>query len=742
MTRRALVAAVATLLVACGGGGDGDPAALDADAVGAEDVAVDAAHPGPDADVSDTGPDAGDPDAEVDAPAPLPGGTTDGDDGLIVDPADLEGLFVYGLNAQPGTALTQVGEAAAGAVAVPAVVEVTGEAFVVRIVDDETLEPIPGDEGVVESYPLTPRDDGTVRVDFDEPIRGVEVALDEGCVYTTTLYNLTGAPAYADGLLTWEATEIFGADGCESAAPTGSLGINIHFLRRARLTADFEPRAAEEDAPFGFFRTGGLVGGGDPGWMARQPRIGPDQPDGGIVYTLLPSFPDAYRATVEEVVEAWNDVLEDAVGNRPLALEEHDAYVVPWDPRRRVIHWDPSGSRGAVAPFVESPLTGEILDADVVLWLGDLDGLVERYDEFLGEHPALAPTPPPEPTARAVPEGDFRRPAVPRERRAGPPPPRVLRRRTLPRRPLRAVDVARAAEEAGGDAADQEALSRYIVADFLVHEIGHNLGLRHNFKGSIDAARFGDGESATTTMDYVIGMVRPGAYDRDAMAYGYGAGPERDDFLYCTDEDVDLDPGCARWDFGHPVRFHLDALDAMAEEYPPDTPAEELAAAAEEGRWGETFIGLRQLVNSEYEGWDPGEPVDALQEWMTRIVCEAPCEVHPWLRARWARYPLATRFRVHAWWEDGAPLVWEPLPSLTGTQAALLMEAYFDLGTDPEEPFVLKASIVDGLATSEVPGAPALLADLRAWYGGLEAPTEDDSELLTRIEEAVTAARK
>ncbi|WP_394846298.1 zinc-dependent metalloprotease [Pendulispora brunnea] len=80
------------------------------------------------------------------------------------------------------------------------------------------------------------------------------------------------------------------------------------------------------------------------------------------------------------------------------------------------------------------------------------------------------------------------------------------------------------------------------------HEIGHTLGLRHNFKGSLQAP-------SSSVMDYVIvddsprlGSPRP--YDLAAIKWLYGLSREEPTQPFCVDADVKLDPDCSRYDFG------------------------------------------------------------------------------------------------------------------------------------------------------------------------------------------------
>jgi len=79
--------------------------------------------------------------------------------------------------------------------------------------------------------------------------------------------------------------------------------------------------------------------------------------------------------------------------------------------------------------------------------------------------------------------------------------------------------------------------------NIIVHELGHNLGLRHNFKGSLGAVE-GDpipGGVSRSVMEYLGRAYRQldriGEYDIMAIAYGYlGIAPIHIDW-YCTDED-------------------------------------------------------------------------------------------------------------------------------------------------------------------------------------------------------------
>lgn len=119
-----------------------------------------------------------------------------------------------------------------------------------------------------------------------------------------------------------------------------------------------------------------------------------------------------------------------------------------------------------------------------------------------------------------------------------------------------------------------------LLSDLTTHEVGHTLGLRHNFKASsiysfdkIQSDEIkGKKPFAGSVMDYIpvnmiikdgkpqgdFGMIDLGPYDMWAIEYGYTSGDTKDvlkrvadpELAYGTDEDVGLgDPLARRYDF-------------------------------------------------------------------------------------------------------------------------------------------------------------------------------------------------
>lgn len=104
------------------------------------------------------------------------------------------------------------------------------------------------------------------------------------------------------------------------------------------------------------------------------------------------------------------------------------------------------------------------------------------------------------------------------------------------------------AEEPGQDVDPVTAVQGFIT-HIVMHEIGHTLGLRHNFMGSLEPP-------TSSVMDYVrdelaYSVTTPQRYDIEAIGYLYLGRTSAPAGPFCTDDDVGTSTAlCAPFDFG------------------------------------------------------------------------------------------------------------------------------------------------------------------------------------------------
>ena len=366
----------------------------------------------------------------------------------------------------------------------------------------------------------------------------------------------------------------------------------------------------------------------------RDPKLTLSPPKEPLVFYIEHTVPVRYRRWVRDGVLYWNDAFKKIGIDNAIEVYYQDAATGahmdkdPEDVRYNFLRWLHNDIATAIGPSRAHPMTGEILDADIVL----TDGWIRAYWRWYNQQPksaeAMAAMNPADiQWLEQYPEWDPRvRLADPIERA------KILQARKDGESPVATVDPILANDEdlaaiagwlgdedrhclAAYQLASQMAFARLgletlnlldlgdapvendratsdeldgipewfigpLMSGLVCHEVGHTLGLRHNFKASslytleeINSEEVrGKKPFTSSVMDYNpvnfnmdtgdvqgdFAMIGIGPYDMWAIEYGYTTGDLKEvlsksnkpEHAYLTDEDTSgPDPLAKRYDF-------------------------------------------------------------------------------------------------------------------------------------------------------------------------------------------------
>jgi hypothetical protein len=352
-------------------------------------------------------------------------------------------------------------------------------------------------------------------------------------------------------------------------------------------------------------------------WNIKKldPSLELSPPDKPIVFILEKTIPIQFRKYVADGISEWNKAFEKVGITQAIVVQQQTddneyANVDPDDARYNFIRWIVTGRGFAMGPSRADPRTGQLLDADIVFddsmvrfYMEDNDilgphalssSLGDQVLTFFRENPAFLPAGVELPSE----DRELLKPVAPTADTTNPhadlmPLSGASRQCAIGNGLQQQLAFAQMAASAAGSKKLPDRIIGEIVKDIVTHEVGHTLGLRHNFKGSawlsIDEIKkrrdTGDEPTWSSVMDYNPYLYFPGdkieqvrhltsptigPYDYWAIEYGYStpaAGKSEADHLsaiasktntrelaYATDEDVmgfdSPDPSANRFDMG------------------------------------------------------------------------------------------------------------------------------------------------------------------------------------------------
>jgi len=320
----------------------------------------------------------------------------------------------------------------------------------------------------------------------------------------------------------------------------------------------------------------------------KDPSASLSPPEKPIKFWIERTVPVNLRPIVRAGILEWNKAYEKLGFDNAIEVEQQTDNA-DWDPEDinyNTFRWITAEADFAMGPSRVNPLTGQILDADIIFDAGFLKHWSTEW-ENIGQQPMGMITGPELELAHIRHDRERRGIAAPTQPHFHLPGSHCTLCNGMKQQMAFAGALLYARGETDATGQLPEEFLKQALKEVVMHEVGHTLGLRHNFKAStwkplseiLDPAKANE-PTVASVMDYTPTVIarkgQPqgafytstiGPYDYWAIEYGYKPifGDEEKELAkiasrsaepgleYSTDEDTrssDADPSSNRFDLG------------------------------------------------------------------------------------------------------------------------------------------------------------------------------------------------
>lgn len=460
-------------------------------------------------------------------------------------------------------------------------------------------------DSILNALPIVAeKTDGSVLVDLStallSDLPNIQKMLPgfEFCAEKSSLANVQGFAKNIE--LQVDAT--YTSDGTtdlEAVPDSRSLTIRVHYSISRLPQSNYQPRLADDR--IGYFLTVSKNFSSKSQedrfqryinrWHLekKDPLQEISEPKEPIVFWLEKTVPHKYRETIRAGILEWNKAFE-RIGFRNATVVRQQADDASWHPgdiRYNTFRWITSGLSVAMGPTRVNPRTGQILDADIVFDADYLQMWKRKYEYITPQGVSLL-------TGGAVDlSRSDRQSGLSAEVGSRAHSPLCQCQQSFSHQLAMSSSILARSSKSKREI---QRLTMQGIKKTVMHEVGHTLGLRHNFKGSTlysleEANQRSVSDEplplAGSVMDYLPAIFAKdatqqgsyyspsiGPYDYWAIEYGYRQFDQSNTYseqpylqtiasrsaepghAYATDEEtrgIDADPHSGVYDFGDDI---------------------------------------------------------------------------------------------------------------------------------------------------------------------------------------------